>query len=343
MARKLDHQKIKDFSEKAWNMIQDLKIDPVPPAYEVWYTHFAGEHPDLSHAIEMLETSKAAITTEQCLELYQKYLDNEEDVAQVREAGSQIQSTIKNMNSMVKDVKTVTEKYSDTLVEATEKLSSDDLPPEQVKELLGGVFADTQTIIEKNALLEQELSKQAAAMVNMQRDLDRVKKEAMTDGLTGVANRKSFDEAIDKLIEETPNKEGDTFSLILVDIDHFKSFNDNYGHQVGDQVLRLVARTLKDGTKGQDIVARYGGEEFAIMLPGTNQHAALQVANHLREAVASKEIINRNTNTKLGRITMSGGATELRAGDSAQDMIERADEALYSAKNKGRNQIQMAK
>ena len=128
----------------------------------------------------------------------------------------------------------------------------------------------------------------------------------------------------------------------MVDIDHFKSFNDNFGHQVGDQVLRLVARTLKDGLKGRDFAARYGGEEFAIILPDTDLSAGVAVGNSLRKAIATKDVINRNTGEILGRITMSVGVAEFAGDPTLEDVVERADNALYTAKHNGRNQVAAA-
>jgi diguanylate cyclase len=125
----------------------------------------------------------------------------------------------------------------------------------------------------------------------------------------------------------------------MTDIDHFKTFNDNFGHLTGDQVLRLVGMSVKHNVKGKDTAARYGGEEFAIILPSTVLRAAITVAEHIRSAVMTKELMKRSTGEHLGRITISIGVATLREGDSAQSLVERADSCLYAAKRNGRNRV----
>ena len=105
---------------------------------------------------------------------------------------------------------------------------------------------------------------------------------------------------------------------MMTDIDHFKKFNDTYGHLTGDQVLRLVAMSVKQNVKGQDIAARYGGEEFAVILPNTVLRSAITVADHIRRAVMTKELMKRSTGEHLGRVTISIGVATLRKGDTAQ-------------------------
>ncbi len=126
---------------------------------------------------------------------------------------------------------------------------------------------------------------------------------------------------------------------MMTDIDHFKKFNDTYGHLTGDQVLRLVAMSVKQNVKGQDIAARYGGEEFAIVLPNTVLRSAITVADHIRRAVMTKELMKRSTGEHLGRVTISIGVATLHTGDTAQTLIERADTCLYAAKRAGRNRV----
>ena len=149
---------------------------------------------------------------------------------------------------------------------------------------------------------------------NLQQSLEAIRAESLTDPLTGLGNRKYFDRSIETAVQ-TALGDGEPLSLLMFDIDHFKSFNDSYGHLTGDQVLRLVGMSLKQTIKGQDITARYGGEEFAVVLPNTALRQALTVADHIRRAVMSKELKKKSTGEILGRVTISVGVSMLKPGD----------------------------
>ena len=152
--------------------------------------------------------------------------------------------------------------------------------------------------------------------------------------------RGSFTGAISDKIGAAAAADGGTpLCLMLLDIDYFKNFNDTYGHQTGDQVLRLVAMTLKSNIKGKDLAARYGGEEFVAVLPSTDLDGAVIVAENIRKAIQAKELLKRSTNEKLGRITASFGVAAFTPQDNAMSLIERADRCLYAAKRAGRNRV----
>jgi len=153
-----------------------------------------------------------------------------------------------------------------------------------------------------------------------------------------LSNRKHFDESLAQAIADSAER-SEPLSLVMTDIDHFKNFNDTWGHLTGDQVLRLVAMSLKQNVKGQDTAARYGGEEFAVILPNTVLRSALAVADHIRRAVMSKELMKRSTGQNLGRVTISLGCATARKGDTVQSLIARADACLYAAKRNGRNRV----
>lgn len=169
------------------------------------------------------------------------------------------------------------------------------------------------------------------------RDFDYQYKLATIDGLTELYNHRYFQDALRKQIEIS-KRYGTSFSLIITDIDFFKKFNDTYGHQSGDAVLRQVAQELKKNSRTTDIVCRYGGEEMSIILPNTTAEEALFNANRINKAVAERKFkINSDEN---GNVTISVGvSTYPQDGETAQELIEYADKGLYLAKERGRNQV----
>ncbi len=335
-------EKSSEIASKTLDRIHAEGLSPLPDIFELWYVYYGELNPEVVRALDILESSRQDITNESCQELHQRFLSETTQNERVKQAGDKISETIKTVGGAVVSVKNATSNYSSALEEVSDKLADDNLDIEKARAVITEVMDNTKNMAKQNAKLEKELSKSSEVMQELQRDLEMVKKEALTDGLTGLSNRKAFDSEIIRIQKESTDSD-QPFSLIMLDIDHFKSFNDNYGHQVGDQVLRLVAKTLFEGVKGRDVVARYGGEEFAIILPDTNLQSAIKVGEYLRKAVAGKEVVNRTSGDKLGRITLSGGAAEYIAGESIEELISRADNALYSAKHNGRNQVTASK
>lgn len=330
----------KSYAEQAMSRVFQENLAPTPDIYELWYVYYAGISPEVSRAIDILLANGQKITEDRCRDLHGRFVSNARTADLIQNAGSQINATIRSVSDVVKDVQDATSSFSGSLANVSERISKV-TGPEEIQKIVHDVMMETHSMLERNQVLERELDKSSALMLDLQRDLDQVRKEAMTDGLTGLANRKSFDAAIARVTEEA-NESQSAYTLLMVDIDHFKTFNDNFGHQIGDQVLRLVARTLIEGVKGRDIAARYGGEEFGIILPETTLSAGVAVGNSLRKAVATKDVINRSSGEKLGRITMSVGVAEFSPGEDLNDLIERADAALYTAKHNGRNQVAAA-
>lgn len=202
--------------------------------------------------------------------------------------------------------------------------------------LMDSVLSVAKSVREANERLEDQLARSSDEVVTLRRNIENIQQEAMLDPLTGVKNRKTFDLELARLIR-TAHDTGEPLALIMADVDHFKQFNDRWGHQTGDHVLRLVADVMNANIKGQDVLARYGGEEFAIILPGTTLSNAVMLADRIRKAVESRRLKKRRTDEDLGVVTLSMGASLLQWNDTAESLIERADSLLYAAKNSGRN------
>lgn len=335
-----DSSRVNDIAAKAWARLKKDGVAPSPRNFEVWYTYYASEHAQLREEMSGLIAEKGGLSNADCQALYQKYLSDSRHDELFQKAGDHLNNTIEDVSGVVENIRTATTEYSGTLTDVSTKLGSA-ATKEEMAAVLQGVMSDTNKMLEKNRDLEEHLDQSVKVMGELKRELEEVRREAMTDGLTGLTNRKSFDEKIEQAVEACEQNE-QTFTLLLLDIDHFKAFNDNYGHQVGDQVLRLVAKTLTDGVKGRDTAARYGGEEFAIILPETAIEGGRMVAENLRKAIAAKEVVNRTTGEHLGRITISIGVAQFYAGEPIADLIDRADAALYTAKHNGRNQVATA-
>jgi diguanylate cyclase len=200
------------------------------------------------------------------------------------------------------------------------------------------MIAATSDMQGKNTELESQLRESRNQIKELQENLEAIRYESLNDQLTGLANRKHFDQSLEREAAAAQRR-GEPLCLVMCDIDHFKQFNDTHGHQTGDQVLRLVGTAIKGTIKGRDIAARYGGEEFGIILPGTPLQSAVLVADQIRAAIMAKELIKRSTGESLGRITMSFGVAEYREGEQLESFIERADAGLYASKRNGRNRV----
>ena len=327
------------YADLALERIDKDGLSPVPENYWVWFAYYSESSSDLVRVMdELLKDSGGKLSDSDCYDLYVKFFGYDNEDQAVRQASDQIQDTIGSMNVAVASAKQQAVKYSENLVFVNEGLQGDKTQDE-VRELVGSVLSDTEQMISNNDYLQEMLQSSNKLIDDMRRDLEVARKEALTDSLTGLANRKAFDQEMQRLMTLSDEDDTHTFSMIFFDIDHFKDFNDKFGHQIGDRVLMLVAKALKEGIKGRDVAVRYGGEEFVILLPETNIHSSTIVAEALRKEVEHKELVNRATGKKIAKITLSAGVSEYLKGETVEDFVSRVDSALYSSKNTGRNRV----
>ncbi|WDR05679.1 GGDEF domain-containing protein [Devosia rhodophyticola] len=325
------------YANAAMKLLKRCEIPAYPHFYELLYTYATGVNVPLNARMNELFRSGQPLTTDVvealCVEFLKSYDVNE----RITNVSERMHARIESVNDAIDTAMLTAESYSGSLKVASGDLdrgvSADDL-----KSMTRQLLSETQHMQKTNSNLEDQLEASREDISALQRDLEEVRRESMIDSLTKIANRKSFDESIDNAVEDAV-RTGEPLCLIIVDIDHFKTFNDTFGHQTGDQVLRLVATTLKANIKGRDLAARYGGEEFMTILPTTDIAGAVIVAENIRKAIHAKELLKRSTNEKLGRITASFGVAQFMPSDTSASLIERADRCLYAAKNSGRNRV----
>ena len=318
------------------DLLKRGQIPPYPQFYELLYTYATGVNPSLNQRINEIFRDGSA-SAELAERLYNEFLKSQDANERISTVSERMATRIEAVHEAIDTAMATANAYSGSLQEASGDLGHSEMTEAELRVMAQRLLGETRRMQDANHQLENKLEASRDDIASLQRDLDEVRRESMLDPLTKIFNRKSFDDGMIKAFAEA--ERGSTFSLILVDIDHFKNFNDTWGHQTGDQVLRLVAMTLKSNIKGKDIAARYGGEEFAAILPDTDLHGALIVAENVRKAIQAKELLKRSTNEKLGRITASFGVAVYRAGDTPSTLIERSDRCLYAAKHAGRNRV----
>lgn len=324
------------YANSAFDLLKRSEIPPYPQFYELLYTYATGVNPTLNNRINAIFRNGDAPSTNLAESLYNEFLKSDVN-DRMSNVSERMHARIEAVYEAIDTAMTTANAYSGSLQSASGDLERD-ISVSAMKELAEKLLAETRRMQETNSALEQKLEASRDDIASLQRDLDDVRRESLLDPLTKIANRKSFDEGMDAAIAEA-SETGVPLCLMIIDIDHFKSFNDTYGHQTGDQVLRLVAMTLKSNIKGKDLAARYGGEEFVAILPSTDMEGAVIVAENIRRAIQAKELLKRSTNEKLGRITASFGVAAYQAGDTPAMLIERADRCLYAAKHAGRNRV----
>lgn len=338
MVKVLDeHERTMAFAEVALGQIRSLKQTAIPRNYEIWYVYATGYNAPLNKIINETLARNGKLSESDLEQIYDTYLSHIKTTDRIDKVGARVIGEIDDVMTVLSDALGMTGAYDASLSGATEQLSSAK-SREQIKTIVEALLRSTGEMRETNKALEDRLTLSKNEISNLQQSLEAIRAESLTDPLTGLGNRKYFDRMIGMAVQSALAN-GEPLSLLLLDIDHFKSFNDSYGHLTGDQVLRLVGLSLKQTIKGQDITARYGGEEFAVVLPNTALRQALTVADHIRRAVMAKELKKKSTGEILGRVTISVGISMLKQGDDTDALIERADACLYAAKRNGRNRV----
>jgi len=330
-----EHERTFAFAEIALGQMRALSQPVSPRNFEIWYNYATGYNPALNQAINQTLAQKGSLSEADLDQLYHTHIAVGRIGERLDTVNSRVLDEIKQVLDMIDAAAGSATSYSVSLADASAKLERAH-DGEGLRAVIECLVQGAKDMEINNKKLEARLSASKQEIEQLQENLEAVRTESQTDPLTTLANRKFFDQALAKAMSDA-KANNEPLSLLMADIDHFKSFNDKYGHLTGDQVLRLVALSLKQNVKGRDVAARYGGEEFVVALPNTTLQSAIAVADQVRRAVMSKELLKRSNGERLGRVTVSVGAALWRANDTAQSLIERADNCLYAAKRNGRN------
>ncbi len=332
-----ERERTHEFAEIALGQIRALAQPASPRNFEVWYHYATGYNPSLNESINRILEQKGTLSEADIEHIHSTYIAPSGVSERIDNVGSRVLDEIKQVLDMIDAAAGSATSYSESLADASEKLAGTD-DRETLRSVIERLVDGAKEMEVNNKKLEARLSASRQEIEQLQHNLETVRTESLTDPLTTLSNRKFFDAALAKAMAQAKDT-GQPLSLLMADVDHFKGFNDKYGHLTGDQVLRLVAMAVKQSVRREDIAARYGGEEFVIALPNTSLQRAIMVADHIRAAVMTKELMKRSSGERLGRVTISIGVATLRPDDTVQILIERADGCLYDAKRGGRNRV----
>jgi diguanylate cyclase len=324
-------------ARRAVEEMEAAHVWPTPLNFELWI-HYLGE-PDgpLGQEMRRLLADGTVFSEGTSEMLAAEYLPRGRLSEEIRDAGAVLNRELSTVSEAIAKAQQSQAAYGQTLAGASAHLETASEPTALLGVVSKLTKATTQVQAE-NATLERRLETSTKEVARLREHLEQVRRDAMTDALTNLANRKAFDEELLRACDEA-DKKRQPMTLAVLDIDHFKRFNDTWGHQTGDQVLRYVASVIGRVSKSPRVAARYGGEEFAVIFPGESAAVVEAALNSIRVEIGARALRRRSTNDELGAVTISAGLAQRHPGESGADLLGRANEALYASKRAGRNMV----
>lgn len=333
-------RRLADHSEAAIRFMREYEIEPNPNNYRIWFTYASGQDKKLCRTINILRSNKRELNSSICEDIYYRFFQSTDEATQLTSVTSTIKTQLNLLASNLSKAGIETSQFGDMLEGTAMSLGNphNSLPEERLKPVIHLLLSATQKMQERNQNLQQHLQRSGEQISDLHATIETIRTISETDQLTEIGNRRSFDDHLREYAMQSMET-GEPFCLLFLDIDKFKNFNDEWGHSLGDQVLRLFASCMQKTVGDKGFCARYGGEEFAVLLPNMDIPEALNVANAIRETIASREIVRRSDGQKIGAITVSAGLALFEKGEPLTSFIERADSGLYAAKQNGRNRV----
>ena len=314
---------------------------PTPLNFELWLHYVGNPEGPLGRAINELLRNGETLTELVAEGLAAEYLPRARFNEEIRDAGDKLKEQLENISAAIVVAQKSTDAYGKTLAGASQQLATPQIDSQAVIRLVDTLATATKKVHRENASLETRLVASTHEVGRLREHLEQVRREAMTDALTALANRKALDEGLKRHCAAADASD-EPMSMAIVDIDHFKRFNDTWGHQTGDQVIRYVASVMARIGESPRLSARFGGEEFAILFPRERMDEVARLLDGVRREIGSRTLKRRSTNEDLGAVTVSIGVAEYRKGEGPGSLTERADAALYASKRGGRDRVTCA-
>ena len=323
-------------ARKAIEAMEANRVWPTALNFELWMYYVAAKDSEVATKIDDVIRSGAQFTDQVGEQIAAEHLPAAKLSGEILDAGKSLSQELDSVSRAIESARETSEAYGQQLATASQTFVDNE--SDDVRAMVETLSVATRKVREENQALESQLADTTDELTRMREHLEQVRRDAMTDALTSLANRKAFDEALQRTCEEA-DKSGAPVTLAVLDIDHFKRFNDTWGHQTGDQVLRYVASVLGRVARDPRVAARYGGEEFAMIFPQETAPIVEAALNSAREEIATRALRRRSTNEDLGAVTISIGLAQRRPGELGACLLGRADEALYVSKRGGRNRV----
>lgn len=324
-------------ARNALDLMARHEVPPNPMNFTIWFGYTAGSNAALKAELDELLGDGTKFTAARNDDIFSRHFGFDEDDDEITETSAKIEGAVSEVLNYIEAAGRDTSGYGERVAKLTGGLD-EATAAEGLKSVVQSILRETEKIVTKTRTVGSRLSESSSEIAELRQNLETANREARTDPLTGLGNRKFLNNRLRDEIENAKGS-GKELCLLLLDVDHFKKFNDNFGHDIGDHVLKVVARTLKNNTKGRDISARYGGEEFCIALPETELKHAMALAEKIRIKLAEKDLANKTTGKSYGSVTISIGISVYRKNESPAELFRRADAALYRAKESGRNKV----
>ncbi len=318
------------------NYIAKYNLPANPVNYTVWYEYVSGKNLKLKTAIDHSVKNDKPLNNNSLETLYQKYVTDGDRIV-VGKLLTKISLMLKDVTNHVSDTEGDLAGHGKNLGDLAEQVTEAH-DYKDIKNIVDQMLVETKSLIQSGQRLQTRMKISSDDLKQLHQDLEKSQQEAQTDALTSLINRRGLEKRFElERIRATQNNS--PFSIIMADIDHFKRVNDNFGHLVGDSLLKNLAIMIKSHLRQNDVAARYGGEEFLILLPETGIEGAKAVAQKIKKALAIKEWKLKGTGESMGNITISMGIALYTLNEPEKDLVKRADDALYLAKDQGRNRI----